>query len=209
MRPVRFDNLSVVDSGQGKSGKGLEMASRTLKSSLLVLSVFGLLLFSGCDFSTSVDYDQNADFSSFKTYAWAGEKNPEVSDLVHNRILQAVGEQLQAKGLSSVKSDPDVYVTYHGDDNEVTVIDTTHYGYGYGPGWYWGGGMGMTGSSSQVRTYKEGTLVIDIYQASKKELVWRGTVTGTISDNPKDNTKKINKGVEKIFKKFPPPEKKK
>jgi len=206
-RPVRIDNLFVDDSGPRISGKGLEMTARILKILLLAFSVLGLLLAAGCEFSTSVDYDQNADFSSFKTYAWSEQKHPEVSELVHKRIVQAVEVELQAKGLSQAESAPDLYVTYHGDDNEVMVLDTTHYGYRYGPGWYWGGGVGAY--STQVHTYKEGTLIIDIYKAAEKEMIWRGTVTGTISDNPQKNAKTIHKGVKKIFKKFPPPEKKK
>jgi len=165
-----------------------------------------LLLLSsvGCDFETSVDWDREADFSSLKTYAWAGRRHEEVSDLVHRRILDAVNTQLQAKGLSENESNPDVYVTYHGDDNERVVVDTTHYGYGYGRGWRWRG-YGGSMSTSRVRTYKEGTLIVDIYRAAAKELIWRGTVTGTISEDPQKNTQLINKGVQKVFEKFPPP----
>ena len=65
--------------------------------------------------------------------------------------------------------------------------------------------MGMSTSTSRVRTYTEGTLVVDIYRADKKELVWRGVVTATLDENPRKVEKKINKGVAKLFKKYPPP----
>ena len=52
---------------------------------------------------------------------------------------------------------------------------------------------------------KEGTFIIDMYRAEDKQLVWRGTVTGTISDNPRNNEKNIVKGIAKMFEKFPPP----
>lgn len=174
----------------------------------LVLLVSTLLFLIGCDLKTTVDYDREADFSAVKTYSWAGRQHPEVTDLTHKRILASVDQQLAFKGLKKVESDPDVYVTYHGDDNERTVVDTTHHGYGYGAGWYGWGYGGMSTSTSQVRTYTEGTLIVDIYDAGKKELIWRGTVTGTVSENPQKNEKNINKGVAKVFKKFPPrPEK--
>jgi hypothetical protein len=35
-------------------------------------------------------------------------------------------------------------------------------------------------------------------------LLWRGTSSDTLSDNPEKNTKKMDKGVEKMFKDFPP-----
>ena len=113
----------------------------------------------GCDLSTSVDYDREADFSQISTFDWTGKQHPEINDLVHNRIVNSLRTQLEGKGIDEVDSNPDVLVTYYGDDTERTVIDTNHFGYGMGPGWGWGG-MGMAGmgsSTTTVRTYKEGT----------------------------------------------------
>ena len=173
---------------------------------ILVLTAVGLLLATtGCDLKTNVDYDRGADFSLVKSYAWYDQENPKISDLDHRRIVSAIEANLAKKGLQQVDSNPDVYVTYYGDDNEQTVIDTTHHGYGYGGDWYWGGGMGMTTSTSRVRTYTEGTLVVDMYKAEEKELIWRGTVTGTVSENPEKNVKNINKGLARMFEKYPPP----
>ena len=178
---------------------------RSPRKVLLVLLV-PVLFILGCDLKTGIDYDREADFSQISTYGWTGKQHPEINDLVHKRILDALRSQLEAKGLGEVDSNPDVFVTYYGDDNERTVIDTNHFGYGYGRGW--GGGIGMAGLSSStttVRTYKEGTIIVDIYRAGDKQLIWRGTVTGTISDNPQKNEKNIGKGITKLFEKFPPP----
>ena len=178
---------------------------RSPRKVLLVLLVPFLFVL-GCDLKTGVDYDRDVDFSQITTYGWTGKQHPEINDLVHNRIVGALRSQLEAKGLSEVDSNPDVLVTYYGDDNERTVIDTTHAGYGYGRGWGWGGaGMGVGSSTTTVRTYKEGTIIVDIYWAEDKQLVWRGTVTGTISDNPQKNEKNIVKGIAKLFEKYPPP----
>ena len=174
---------------------------------VLLILLVPFLFVLGCDLATSTDYDREADFSKVTTYAWAGERNPEINDLDHNRILAAVNSQLERKGLREDDSNPDVFVTYYGDDNERAVIDTTHSGYGYGGDMYWGG-MGMAGmgsSTTTVRTYQEGTIIVDIYWAEDKQLIWRGTVTGTISDDPKKNEKNINKGIAKMFEKYPPP----
>ena len=161
-----------------------------------------------CDLKTIVDYDRNADFSNISTYFWVEKDEKEISDLDHRRIVAAVDQQLAAKGLKKVDADPDVGVIYYADDDEQVVIDTTTSGYGYGGGmyWdpYWGGGMGMSTSTSRVRKYQEGTLLVDIYDAKKKELIWRGSITGTLSDNPRENEKKVNKGLAKLFKKYPP-----
>jgi len=176
---------------------------------VLLLLLVPFLFVLGCDLATSTDYDREADFSQISTFSWTGKQHPEINDLVHNRIVDALRSQLEAKGLSKVDSDPDVFVTYYGDDNERTVINTNSFGYGMGPGW---GGMGMGGmgmggmgsSTTTVNTYKEGTIIVDIYRAEDKQLVWRGTVTGTISDNPQKNEKNIVKGIAKLFEKYPP-----
>ncbi|MEE9264899.1 MAG: DUF4136 domain-containing protein [Vicinamibacteria bacterium] len=49
-----------------------------------------------------------------------------------------------------------------------------------------------------------GTLVVDIWDASTKKLVWRGTASKTLSDDPSKSTKNINEAMAKIFKEYPP-----
>ena len=134
------------------------------------------------------------------------ERDDRINDLAHRRIIETVDEQLKLKGLTQVENDPDVYVTYFGDHDEQVVVDTTHFGYGYGGRWRWDPywGAGLSTSTSRVRTYKEGTLVVDIYKAKEKELIWRGAVTGTISDDPQKNVKNFKKALAKLFKRYPP-----
>jgi hypothetical protein len=50
-------------------------------------------------------------------------------------------------------------------------------------------------------------MVIDLFDAASKKLVWRGIAKDTLSDKPQNNAKKIDKAAEKMFKdkkKFPP-----
>jgi hypothetical protein len=177
-----------------------------MKKQLLFI-LLSTVIAAGCSSrSVNLDYDLSADFSSFETYAWyEGEQTIKEEDpLGHQRVMDAVERQMSAKGLRKVSSSPDVYVTYAGEDNEQVRMDTTHMGYGYGADWYWGGGMGMGSSTTQVRTYLEGTLVVDIWDANKKELVWRGVGSDTVSDNPESNAKKIDKVIADMFKRYPP-----
>ena len=133
--------------------------------------VFVLIFLAGCSSRTvNFDYDQEADFTTFKTYDWY-ENDQMVADeapLAHQRVIAAIDRQMEAKGFQKASSNPDVYVTYYASDRENTVVDTTHYGYGYGAGWRWGGmgGMGMSSSTSTVRNYTTGTLVVDLWDAN-------------------------------------------
>jgi hypothetical protein len=50
----------------------------------------------------------------------------------------------------------------------------------------------------------EGTLVVDIYDCSSKNLIWRGEAHDQLSDKPDKDAKKLEKAVDKMFNKFPP-----
>ena len=66
------------------------------------------------------------------------------------------------------------------------------------------GNAGPVTTTTTVRRYTQGTLVIDIWDTRTNDLLWRGTVTDIISDNPEKNEKKMKKAMEKLFKKYPP-----
>jgi len=52
-----------------------------------------------------------------------------------------------------------------------------------------------------------GMLAVKIGDAKPPKLLWLGDARDTLSDNPEKNTQKINKALEKMFKKYPPPSK--
>lgn len=146
----------------------------------------------------NVDWDRTADFSAYKTYAWIESKNPAPNELTHKRIVAAVDEGLAAKGLKKVESNPDLLVVYNTGVQEQVSVQ----GYSYGYGRYrWGGGT----VNLEKEVSLEATLVVDLVDAQKQELMWRGTATDTLSDKPEKNQKKIQKATDKMFKKYPPP----
>jgi len=51
-----------------------------------------------------------------------------------------------------------------------------------------------------------GSLAVDMYDSTAKQLVWSGTVSNTInpSSNQEKNEKNLNKAVAKLFKSYPP-----
>jgi hypothetical protein len=80
------------------------------------------------------------------------------------------------------------------------TIDT--YYDAFGGGWLWGGGFGD--ATTSFDTYKVGTLVIDMFDAHTKKLIWRGSASDTLSDKSDKNIKNLDKGVQKMFDHFPP-----
>jgi hypothetical protein len=79
---------------------------------------------------------------------------------------------------------------------------------GFGGGWRWRGFGGFGDSTTTVDTYKVGTLVIDLFDASTKKLIWRGSASDTLSDKSDKNIKTLDKAVQKMFDRFPPSPKK-
>jgi hypothetical protein len=146
------------------------------------------------------DYDKHADFSQFHTYSWVKVKTE--NPLWEQRIKDAVDKQLQAKGWQRVDSGGDVALTAVGAAKNQQEYQTFYNG--FGPGWRWGG-FGNEATTT-VQNYKVGTLVVDMYNAQNKELLWRGTSDDTLSDNPQKNEQKLDKAVDKMFDHFPPKE---
>lgn len=151
---------------------------------------------------TSVDYDKSADFSKYKTYAWAEGRSVQ-DPFNHQRIVDSIDAQLAAKGWRRVERSqgPDAIVLYRAGATEQKQARV--WGTGYGPGWRFGGGSAQV----DLNTIQVGQLVVDIIDAETQKLVWRGRASDTVSDRPEKNEKKINKAAEKLFKKFPPSDK--
>ncbi|MFC1682687.1 DUF4136 domain-containing protein [Candidatus Zixiibacteriota bacterium] len=150
----------------------------------------------------ATDYDQDADFSQYRTYRWIPHK-PTVSPrrlldhtLTEKRIKSSVESALAVKGIArAMDQEPDFFIVFHiGAQN---MVDVNTYGYRYGPrGRRWGRHV-------DVQRYKEGTLILDFVDRQSKQLFWRGTAADAIY-RPEDLEEKLNEAVGKILEEFPP-----
>ncbi len=147
------------------------------------------------------DYDHNANFGQYKTYSW--EKVQTKDPLMVDRIKNAVNGVLTAKGWTQVDSDGDVSVVAVEITQNQQTLNTFYDG--FGGGWRWGG---FGDATTTTETYKVGSLVVDLFDAKSKNLIWRGSSSDTLSNNAEKNTKNLDKGVQKMFSHFPPKEKK-
>jgi hypothetical protein len=154
---------------------------------------------------TSYDFDKTAGFTGFKTYAL--KDGTKVGDrLIDDRFVASIEAELARKGM--VKADkPDVFVTYHIAFDKQQ--DISSWSTGRGPyGWRWGGGWGTT--DVRVREILIGTLVLDIADANKNEVVWRGVGVKEIDTQAKPDRRdrNISEAVAKVLRNYPPPQKK-
>jgi hypothetical protein len=152
------------------------------------------------------DFDRSADFSRYKTYSW---QNVQTQDALWvDRIKAAVNSALSAKGWTEVASGGDVAVLAMEMTQNHQTLNTYYDNFGGGWGWRRGGGLGFGEATTTEETYKVGTLVVDLFDASTKKLIWRGASSDTLSDKSDKNIKNLDKGVQKMFGHFPPGEKK-
>jgi Domain of unknown function (DUF4136) len=183
-----------------------------MKSLRLILpsAIFVILALSTSALAQDVsfNFDSTADFTKYKTYHW--EKHPnskDLDDLTMTQLGAALDAELAKKGLTK-KNDgnSDLAIVYQLAVKQEKELTTFSSGYGMGPGWggSWYGGTGT--STTSVNTITNGTLALDIYDASSKKLVWRGVATKSLDTNakPEKRQKNMAKGAEKLLKKYPP-----
>jgi Domain of unknown function (DUF4136) len=165
-----------------------------------------VLLFATASFAQQVktDYDRSADFGQYKTYSW--EKVQTQDPLWVDRIKEAVNAALAAKGLAPVESGGDIAIVAMETTQNQRTLNTFYDG--FGGGWRWRGAGGFGTATTTVDNYKVGTLVVDLFDAHTKTLIWRGSSSDTLSDKSDKNIKNLDKGVQKMFDHFPPDAKK-
>lgn len=174
---------------------------KTIKFLTLLL----LFVFASCSsVRVNSDYDQKANFDSYKTFAFS--KNAidkvEISDLDKKRILRSIDEALTSKGFSKSET-PDLLISIFTKESErIDVYNNSGFGWGWNPFW----GMGM--SYTNVYSTPQGVLYIDLIDAKTKELVWQGEGSGYLTKDTEKKDERIKEFVDKILAQYPPTPKK-
>src|SRR5581483_10740243 len=114
----------------------------------------------------NVEFDESADFTHYKTFHIIdGQLNAKAaalnSDLTKRNIENEIRKRLTEKGLTEVQSNPDLNVRFSLGSARRNEVET------YPAGWR---GLG----TRRVRVpITQGTLVINLRDTARKELVWR------------------------------------
>jgi hypothetical protein len=165
-----------------------------LASCLLVLIAMPLVR--AADVKT--DWDRSVDFGRFETFNWSDPERIGVDDPAERqRLIDAVGRRLEAKGLEPKLTHSDLWVVLHVSGGEQAMMSTT----GFGPawdGWYaWGGVV------TSIETIPRETLVIDLIQRPDDKLVWRSVAGGAVPH--KGASVDLDAILDRMFEDFPPP----
>jgi hypothetical protein len=160
------------------------------------------------------DFDREAVFSHYNTFDWIAppvraseegvQSDPEGpfarNSLLDKRMRAAVNRNLEARGFQYLEGgESDFRLNYHVAFKDKLVGSGSNFGYF---GRYRRGGF-SSGFNWSVRQYQEGTIIIDIVDRAKDQLVWRGWMTSRNRDGYFDEPE-IARAVRTILMRFPP-----
>jgi hypothetical protein len=186
--------------------------NRTLRTTIAILVALPGL--SGCATRVRSDFDREAVFSRYHTFDWiappirASEDElrsvPEGpfarNSLLDKRIRAAVTTKLRARGFQYAEGgESDFRLNYHVTFKDKFAGSGSDFGY---VGRYHRGAF-SSGFNWSVRQYQEGTIIIDIVDRAKDQLVWRGWVVNRNRDGNYDEAE-IYRAVNQILMRFPP-----
>jgi hypothetical protein len=179
----------------------------------LVAIGFSLLLgVTGCATSSRVgvtsDFDHSVNFRAYKTWAWYPQQTVDAEggpargyeSFLDQRLQAAVERELSTKGLTRVDKNPDLFVAYSAKVEEKQQVSPYYNGLGYP---YYGYGYYGRGAYTPVTQYKAGTVIIDLVDAKRKELAWRGSGQAQV-DNQSISEEEVHRIVNGILGTYPP-----
>jgi hypothetical protein len=145
--------------------------------------------------TVSVNYNKSQDFSQYHTYTWASNNANQIQNSILAQQAQSdINTAMQGKGLQMVQEsqNPDLILLASGGMQQQTSYSA----------WGMRGiGGGMGGITPQQNVV--GTLIVDLYDAKTKSLLWRGIAQNTLSTNGSKNSQMVTKAVQKMFKQYP------
>ena len=171
------------------------------------------LALAGCASGPDIraDYDKAADFSKYRSYGFvsqAGTDTGEFKSLATQMLQSSAAREMEARGY--VRSDtPDLVINFKGKLEEKTDIESVPAPY-YGPGWGYGGWYGSPyggwggGTQTYTRRYNVGTLIVDVVDREKRQVVFQGGLEDVVTKEMlKNREQSISNAVSAIFSKYP------
>lgn len=177
-----------------------------MKKHLLLALLLLALLMSCSTMKVVVDYDDQVNFSSYKTFHFVTPKKMKAKQkgtpavikdpIFMKQARNEIGTVLSEKGFQKAETpkQADFVIAFYATAKHKAQITPPTYHIGrFGRRWVRPG---------HVHHYKQGTLIVDIVDRKKHELVWRGVGSGVLDRS--DPRKNLLEAVQKVLAKFPP-----
>ena len=145
--------------------------------------------------AVSVNYNRSQSFSQYHTYSWGSDNANQIQNsILAQQAKSDIDSAMQGKGLQLVpeSQNPDLILTASGGLRQQTSYQA------WGMRGIGGGMGGITPEQNVI-----GTMIVDLYDAKNKTLIWRGIAQDTLSTNGNKNSQMVSKAVQKMFKQWP------
>jgi hypothetical protein len=182
------------------------------RSSRWVVMVAGLML-AACATRPEVrsQMAENANLAAYHTYAFVarpGTDKDGYKTLTTQDIERAVSREMQARGYAfAPDGQGDLLINFNvkeKDKVEGDIGPAGPWGYGWGRRYGYGWGYGFDDYYNGITTVTEGSLMIDLVDRARNEVVWSGTAVGRLSRKVLDNPgPSIDQSVSDIFTRYP------
>ena len=179
-----------------------------MKNNLIISICLLWITASSAQVLVSYNKSDDTDLSAFKTFQVLGfkvETHPEFEPKRQglNTLIQEINNQMMARGYAKDTENAElilnvgVTITKEQQTRETDIRDAPMY---IGQRNYsWKSEEIVTG------TFNEGTVTLDVVDKASNTMVWQAVVSSVLSEKREKNTKKIIRGVNKLFKKYPVP----
>jgi len=163
------------------------------------------LALSTCAVAQNYNFDNKAQFAAYKTYKWVNlQTQQQLDELTSGQLVGTLETELAKKGLTKSQSDDaDLYIGYviAGPNSNQRSYDV---GTAYGPTI-----GGNANAAAAITTVHSGRVILAMFDAKSKNLVWQAMVPDAIDAEAKPDKKQkhMTKAVEKLLKNYPPPHK--
>ncbi|WP_158224709.1 DUF4136 domain-containing protein [Agaribacterium haliotis] len=146
------------------------------------------------------------DMSRYQTFGFFSPLSTDqngYSSLVTQTLKDATRSALEAKGYVYQEQNPSMLVNFTTTTKEKMNVDSEpammpifplRAGL-YGP---WGGYGDI-----DVNQYEDGTLLVDLVDASKKQMIWQGTASSIVESSPEANSKHLRSAISDMMAKLP------
>lgn len=155
----------------------------------------------------------NANLAGYHTFAFMAKPGTDkdgYKTLTTQSLERAVTREMLARGYAAATpgTDPDLVINFNVKEKDKVEGDTgpggAWGGYGWGRRWGYGYGFGLDSYYNDIQTVTQGSLMIDLIDRVRNEVVWSGTAVGELTKKVLDHPDEtIDRSVSEIFARYP------
>lgn len=146
------------------------------------------------EFNPTVDFTRFGSFSFAEPTVKAGAGSVGHDPRVLETIFKTIQEDLSARSMESMEDGADLSIAV-----SITVGEETG---AVGTGYQWDSSGGRAAETEY--SFKEGTLVIDFFDSSSEQLVWRSWIHSAVNRTGDPDLEALEKLVLKMMREYPP-----